>query len=102
MTNSPVRNMARCFLKQAKLPNSFYVRAVDVACYLTNRCLSSSLPSNKTLFKRFYGQKPDLFNLKVFGCSALRFVEIGVKKLDSKAIKGIFVGYGRTHNSYFL
>ena len=97
-----VGNMARCLLKQANLPNSFWVRAVDVAFYLTNRCLSGSLPPNKTPFELFYGRKPDLSNLKVFGCSAFRFLEVGVKKLDSKAVKEIFVGYGRTHDSYYL
>ena len=94
-----VADMARCPLKQANLPNAFWVRTVDVAFYLTNRCLSCSLPPNKTFF---YARKPDLFSLKVFGCSAFRFLEVGVKKLDSKAVKEIFVGYGRTHGSYHL
>ena len=70
--------------------------------YLTNRCLSCSLPPNKTTFELFYGQKPDLSNLKIFDCSAFRIFEVGVKKLNSKAVKGIFVGYGRTHDSYYL
>ena len=55
-----VGNKARCLLKQAKLPNSFWVRAVDVAFYLTNRCLSCSLAPNKTAFELFYGREPDL------------------------------------------
>ena len=50
----------------------------------------------------FYGRRPDLSNLKVFGCSAFRFLEVGVEKVDSKAVKKIFVGYGRTHDSYYL
>ena len=94
--------MARCLLKQGNLPNSFRVRAVDVAFYMTNRCLSGSLPPNKIPFELFYGRKPDLSNLKVFGCSAFRFLQVGVKKLDSKAVKETFVGYGRTHDSYYL
>ena len=73
-----------------------------MAFYLTNRCFSCSLPPNKTPFDLFYGRKPDLSNLKIFGCSAFRFVEVGVKKLDSKAVKEIFVGYGRTHGSYYM
>ena len=97
-----VGNMSRCLLKQANLPNSFWVIAVDVVFYLTNRCLSCSLPPNKTPFELFHGCKPDLSNLKVFGCSAFRFLEVGVKNLDSKAVKEIFVGYGRTHDSYYL
>ena len=94
--------MARCLLKPANLPNFFWVRAVDVAFYLTNRCLSCRLPPNKTPFELFYGRKPYLSDLKVFDCSAFRFLEVGVKKLDSKAIKEMFVGYGRTHESYYL
>ena len=97
-----VGNMARCLWKQANSPNSFWARAVDVAFYLTNRCLSCSLPPKKTPFELFHGRKPDLSNLKVFGCSAFQFIHVGVKKLNSKAVKEIFVGYGRTHDSCYL
>ena len=97
-----VGKMARRLLKKANLPNSFWVRAVDVPFYLTNRCLSCSLPPKKTAFELFYGRKPDLSNWKIFGCSTFRFLQVGVKKLDSKAVKEIFVGYGRTHDSYYL
>ena len=97
-----VGDMASSLLKQANLPNSFWVRAVDVAFYLTNRCLSCSLHPNKTPFELFHGRRPDLSNLKVFGCSAFRFLEVGVKKFDSKAVKEIVVGYGHTHDSYCL
>ena len=48
-----VGNMARCLLEQTNLPKSFWVRAVDVAFYLTNRCLSCSLPPKKTPFDFF-------------------------------------------------
>ena len=41
-----VEDMARCLLKKANLPNSFWVKAVDVAFYLLNRCSSCSLPPN--------------------------------------------------------
>ena len=94
--------MAKCLLKQANLPTSFWVRAVKVAFYLTNRCLSGRSPPNKTPFELFYGRKPDLSNLKVYFCSAFRFLELGVKKLDSKAVKEIFVAFGCTHDSYYL
>ena len=97
-----VGNTARCLLKQAKLPKSFWVRAVDVAFQLTNRSLSCSLPPNKTPFESFYGRKPDLSNLKVFGCLAFRFLKVGAKRLDSKTVKEIFVGYDGTHDSYCL
>ena len=89
-------------LKQVNLPNSFRVRAVDVAFYLTNRCLSCSWPPNRTPFELFHGCKPDLSNFKIFNWSAFQFLKVGVKKLDPKAVKEIFVGYGRTQDSYYL
>ena len=73
-----------------------------MAFYLTNRRLSFSLPPNKTPFELFYGCKPGLSNLIDFGCSVFRFLEVGVKKLDYKAVREIFIGYGRTHDSYYL
>ena len=94
--------MARCLLIQANLTNSFWVRGVDVASYLTNRCLSNSLPPKKTPYELFYGRNPDVSKLNVFGCSAFRFLEVGVKKLDSKAVKEIFKSYGLFHDSYHL
>ena len=84
-----VGDMARCLLKPANLPNSFLVRAVDVAFYFTKRCLSCNLLPNKTPFELFYGRKPDLSNLNVFGCSAFRFLEMGVNNLDSKCQRNL-------------
>ena len=48
-----VGDMARCLLKKTKLPHSFCVRAVDVAFYLTNRCVICCLPPNMTPFELF-------------------------------------------------
>jgi hypothetical protein len=95
--------MARCLLQSSKLPNAFWVRALDVAFYITNRCLSSSLPRGKTPFELFHGKVPDLSNLKVFGCSAFRFIETHNPKLQMKSTKEIIVGYGASSsNSYLL
>ena len=80
-------DMARCFLKQTNLSNSFWVRAMDVAFYLTNRCLSCCLSPNKTPFELFYGRQPDMLKLKVFCCSAFRFLEAGVKSWTPKPSK---------------
>ena len=40
--------------------------------------------------------------MKVFDCSAFRFLEVRVKKLDSKSVKEIFVSFGHNHDSYYL
>ena len=67
-----------------------------------NRSLKCSLALNKIVFDFFHGVKPELSNLKFSGCPAFRVLEVEVKKLDSKAVKKIFVGYGLTHDFYFL
>ena len=49
-----------------------------------------------------FGRKPDLSTLKNFGCSAFQILVLGVKKLNSKPVKEISVGFGRTLDSCYL
>ena len=45
--------MARCMLKTAKLGNEFWVRALHTAFYISNRCLTVSLPKGNTKRQTF-------------------------------------------------
>jgi transposase InsO family protein len=45
--NRTILNMARSMLKTKRMPNEFWVEAVDCAIYLSNRCPTKSL-CNKT------------------------------------------------------
>ena len=64
------------------------------SCYLINRSPSSSL-GNKTPHEMWYGKKPSLKHLRVFGCEAYVHVPKDKRtKLDYKVRKCIFVGYG--------
>jgi histone deacetylase 1/2 len=94
--------MARCLLRTAGLPNEFWVRAVDTAFYITNRCLTSSLPAGKTPFELWTGKKPDLSRMKTFGCSAFRYIEVSHGKLNNKATKEVFIGYTPISGTYIL
>ena len=67
--------IARCILKTAKLGNENWVRALQTAFYISNRCLTASLPNGKTPFKVFFGEKLDLSNLKVFSFTAFNDIE---------------------------
>ena len=65
---------------------------VDTACYLKNRSPTSTLV-DKTPYEVWYGQKPSVAHLIVFGCEAFMHVPKEKKsKLDNKAEKCIFVG----------
>ena len=54
-------------LYHAKLPQHFWAEAVSTAVYLHN-CSSTTALSDKTLFECWFDRKPDVSNLKVFGC----------------------------------
>lgn len=75
--------------------------AILCATYLTNRrpahCLKHCTPA-----EMFYGKKPNLKNLHVFGCLAYKHIpkEKQIRKFNSKCNECIMVGY--THNGYRL
>ena len=75
------------------LGQEFWALVVDTACYLKNRSPTSTLV-DKTPYEVWFGQKPSVAHLRVFGCEA--FVHVPKEKrskLDNKAEKCIFVGY---------
>ena len=94
--------MARCMPKRAKLGNEFWVRALHTAFYISDRCLTVSLPKGKTPFEMFFGEKPYRSNLKVFECTAFKQIETHQDKLSDKATKEVFVGYSEDSEAYIL
>ena len=59
---------ARCLLIDSKLPKSFWVRAVDTACYARNLVVKDK--NTKSAFEKFFGRKSRSDHLKLFGCVA--------------------------------
>ena len=91
--NRTLMESARTMLFHAKLPLSFWAEAVKCATYIWNRSPTSAL-ANKTPHECWFGKKPDLSNIRVFGCISYVHVPKELrKKLDAKAEKCIFVGY---------
>ena len=96
-----VVGMARCMVDRASAPKTYWTNALSTAFYIKNRCLHSA--TGKTPFEVMYNEKPDLSNLRVFGCKAYLFIEPGArKKLDAKATEGIFLGYSTNSNTYII
>ena len=56
-------------LTHAGLPNGYWAEAVSTAAYIRNRVATSALPE-KTPFEMWYGKKPEVSHLRVFGCIA--------------------------------
>lgn len=84
---------ARLMLYQAKLPLDFWAEACSIAVYLQNRSPTAAL-KDETPFQRLFGRRPDISNLRVFGCvSYVHVPDSQRRKLDAKAHRAIFVGY---------
>ena len=87
----------------AGLLKFYWAEAVNTAVYLTNRIPAQALDGDITPFEKWYSRKPDLANLKVFGCMAYAHVPKQIlTKLDNKAVKLRFAGYSKENKGYRL
>ena len=90
--NRTLVECARTMMIHANLPKKYWGYAVMSAAYIRNRCQSRVL-DGKSAFELADGRKPDLENMKVFGCVCYAHVpDEKRKKLDVKAMKCIFLG----------
>ena len=80
-------------LNEARLPPMFWGRALNAFVYARNRLPTSALQSGTPYFHVF-GTKPEVSNLRVFGCRAYVHVQKDQRRaLASHTEKCIFVGY---------
>ena len=99
--NRTLVEAARTMLQHAGLTNTYWAEAVASAAYVRNRVVTSALSKGITPYELWYGKKPDVSNLKVFGCIAYAHVnDSSRQKLDSKALKVRFVGYSTRSKGY--
>ena len=96
---------ASAMLWHASLPIGFWSQAVKCSVFLLNRSPHSAL-EGKTPFELFFGSKPNLGFLRIFGCRAIAHVPYELRtKTDwtSKATPNcIFLGYSETENLFEL
>ena len=91
--NRTLIESVRSMLISAQLPLNLWAEAVSTSVYLHNRSPTSALQS-KTPYECWYGQKPDVSELRVFGCVCYYLVPAeNRKKLDPKSNKAVFIGY---------
>lgn len=82
------------------LPLFLWAEAYNTAIYLLNRSPHKSL-GDLTPEEAFFGEKPQLTHLRIFGCVTYSQVAKEKRtKLDPTAEKGIFVGYSETSKAY--
>ena len=100
--NRTLVESVRAMLADSKLPKRFWAEALATATYLRNRSPTTAV-KEKTPCEVLTGKKPNVENLRIFGCNAYAHVPKDErKKLDSKTKKSIFLGYGDEIKGYRL
>ena len=98
--NRTIMEMARCLMFKKNLSKEYWAEAAHTAIFLLNR-LPTKVVAEKTLYEAWYGFKPSLKNLKVFGCLCFVYVpHIEREKLYKREKAGIFVGYSSISKAY--
>lgn len=90
---------ARCIFLSSGLPKLFWGEATKTASYLINRSSASAIHFI-TPEEKWKGKSVDFSNLRVFGCTAFAHQSEG--KLEPRALKCVFLGYGEGVKEYRL
>lgn len=92
--NRTILDKSRCMLLESSLNKSFWIEAVMTAVYLINRSPTKGIAEDKVPAEKWFGKKPNLSNLRVFGCTAyLRMPKEQLGKFDSRSSRCIMLGY---------
>ena len=94
-----VTGTARCMLETAGQLKQLWPYVLATTFYVKNRCFHSA--HNCTPYERFFGERPNLSQMQLFGCRAFVLTE-DRKKLDSKAQTGIFLGYSSISKCFIV
>ena len=85
----------------AGLSIAFWAEAVCNAAYVRNRVITSA--HDVTPYEKWYGKKPDVSYLRVFGCTAYAHIPAeSRKKFDQKTVKMRLAGHSSLQKGYRL
>ena len=103
-SHQTIDKMALAMMNTANLPHTlFWSLASSAAVYIKNRMPTKGNAGASPYEKRF-GVKPDVSNLRVFGCAAYayRSKESGRLKMENCGEKYMMVGYSEDGHGYLL
>ena len=101
--NRTVLEMVRTMMFDSKLPKIYWTFAVKYAQEILNRLPTRAVSENKTPHELFLQKKPSVAHIRIFGCRVYVHVPDEKRsKLDSKAVKGFFVGLSENKKCYVI
>ncbi|XP_024317129.1 uncharacterized protein LOC112271638, partial [Brachypodium distachyon] len=95
--NRTLLDMVRSMMSLTDLPLSFWGYALETATFTLNRAPSKSVET--TPYELWFGKKPKLSFLKVWGCEAY-VKRLQPDKLEPKSEKCVFIGYPKETIGY--
>src|SRR5215216_5364975 len=95
--NRTLLDMVRSMMSLTDLPLSFWGYALETAAFTSNRAPSKSVET--TPYELWFGKKPKLSFLKVWGCDAY-VKNLQPDKLEPKSEKCVFIGYPKETVGY--
>jgi transposase InsO family protein len=90
--NQTFVGMTRALLKQRGMLAVFWGEAVVTAVYILNRSPTKAL-NGSTPYEAWYGRKPAVSHLRVFGCHAFDKELDHIGKLDDRSTPRVFISY---------
>lgn len=98
--NRTLLEKARCMLLSSGLPPSFWAEAVATACYIRNRCPTSSL-NWEIPYEKLFNKTVNIGYFRTFGAKVhVLDKEPGKDKFAARSSPGIFVGYPAQSSGY--
>ena len=100
--NRTLVESARSMIHAQGLGQEYWAEAVVAAAYIRNRVISRST-DGKSPHELWYGKKPTVRHLRVWGCTAYAHVAQEKRsKFDAKAVKCIMIGYSESSKAWRL
>jgi hypothetical protein len=93
--------MAQALLKQRGMSVVFWGEAVVTTVYILN-CSPTKALNGRTSYEAWYGRKPVVSHLRVFGCVAFGKVLGHIDKLDDRSTLEVFIGYVEGSKAYHI
>ena len=88
--------MSRSMLPQAGLSAGYWQFSVPTVTYILQRSVNRGALHDLTPFEVFFGLRPAVCHVRVFGC--VGYITAEYKKTDlSRAVKARFLGYDSRH-----
>ncbi|CAI7893563.1 unnamed protein product [Closterium sp. NIES-53] len=98
--NRTLMESARSLLSHAHTEKHWWGEAVTLATWIRNRCMTKALP-NKTPLEAWSGTKPDVTDLRTFGCTCNYHVpDVTRTKLEAKARVAMYLGPSADHKAW--